>query len=92
MIPKGSKQTLRASLEQVWKTLKRKPEQLNGPELPEELEYVWEWFREVFAGTPLTFQEMQAWSNMTGKRLLGWEADLIKSLDRIFWKVNNRGN
>ena len=75
---------------QVWKTLKRKPHQLeNAPELPEELRYVWEWFREVFAGKPLTYTELQSWSSMTGKRLLGWEAELIKSLDRIFWKVQH---
>lgn len=77
---------------QVWKTLKRKPPQLaDAPELPEELRYVWEWFREVFAGEPLTYTELQAWSNMTGKRLTGWEAELIKSLDRIFWKVQHDG-
>jgi hypothetical protein len=77
---------------QVWKTLKRKPPQLeNATPLPEELRYVWEWFREVFAGEPLTYAELQAWSNMTGKRLKGWEAELIKSLDRIFWKVQHDG-
>lgn len=77
---------------QVWKTLKRKPPQLaDAPEFPEELRYVWEWFREVFAGEPLTYAELQAWSNMTGKRLNGWEAELIKSLDRIFWKVQHDG-
>ena len=75
---------------QVWKTLKRKPPQLeNAPELREELRYLWERFREVFAGEPLTYTELQSWARMTGKRLLGWEAELIKSLDRIFWKVQH---
>lgn len=75
---------------QVWKTLKRKPQQLaDAPELPEELQYIWEWFREVFAGEPLTYTELQAWSAMSGKRTTGWEAELIKSLDRIFWRVQH---
>ncbi|ALH23627.1 hypothetical protein PaMx28_27 [Pseudomonas phage PaMx28] len=43
----------------------------------------------MFAGEPLTYAELQAWSSMTGKRLAGWEAELIKSLDRIFWKVQH---
>lgn len=77
---------------QVWKTTGRKPKQLaEAPELPEELGYIWEWFREVFSGEPLTFSEMQAWAQLTGKRLLGWEAELIKSLDRIYWKVQYDG-
>ncbi|ALH23698.1 hypothetical protein PaMx11_24 [Pseudomonas phage PaMx11] len=92
-MPKGSKQTLRASLQQVWKTLGRKPKQLaEAPEMPEELAYVWEWYREVFSGQPLTFSELHHWSVMTGKRLLGWEAELIKSIDRIFWKVQHDGH
>ena len=75
---------------QVAKTLGRKPKQLaDAPELPEELAYIWEWFREVFAGEPLSYVEMQAWSTMSGKRVQGWEAELIKSLDRIFWKVQH---
>lgn len=92
-MPKGSKQTLRASLQQVWKTLGRKPKQLaEAPEMPEELAYVWEWYREVFSGQPLTFSELHHWSVMTGKRLLGWEAELIRSIDRIFWKVQHDGH
>jgi len=70
--------------------LKRKPPQLaDAPEMPQELGYLWEWFREVFTGRELTYGEMESWSRMTGKRLRGWEAELIKSLDRIFWKVQN---
>lgn len=72
--------------------MRRKPKQLeDAPELPQELEYVWEWFREVFTGQPLTFSELHHWSSLTGKSLAGWEAELIKSLDRIFWKVQNDG-
>lgn len=40
-------------------------------------------------GEPLTYTELHHWSMVTGKRLQGWEAELIWSLDRIFWKVQN---
>lgn len=65
------------------------PELADAPEPPEELLYLWEWFRDVFAGEPLTYLELQAWSNMTGRNLQGWEAELIKSIDRIFWRVQH---
>lgn len=75
---------------QVWKTLGRKPKQLlEAPEKPDELSYVWEWFREVFTGEPLTYTELHHWSLVTGKRLQGWEAELIRSLDRIYWSIQN---
>jgi hypothetical protein len=75
----------------VWKTLKRKPKQLaEAPECPEELRYIWEWYREMFTGEPLTFSEIHYWSlPPAGPGLKGWERDLLKSLDRIFWKVRN---
>ncbi|URA07144.1 hypothetical protein P9A48_gp36 [Xanthomonas phage Mallos] len=43
----------------------------------------------MFTGEPLTFSEIHFWSQPPGPGLLGWERDLIKSLDRIFWKVQN---
>lgn len=50
---------------------------------------MWEWYREVCSGEPLSYTELHHWSLVTGKRLQGWEAELIRSLDRIFWKVQN---
>ncbi len=55
--------------------------------MPEELRYVWEWYLEVRNTTPLTYTEIYHWSMVTGNRLRGWEAELIRSLDRIFWAV-----
>lgn len=89
-MPTGSRQSLRASLTQVWKTTGRKPAQLaDAPECPEELEYLWDFYREVFTGEPLTFQEMEAWSRMTGKPVTGWEADALKSIDRAYWRAQS---
>ena len=72
------------------KTLGRKPKELeNLLPCPEGMEYLWQWFREVCGPEPMTFTELQAWSSITGKGLAGWEADLLKSLDRIFRRVIN---
>jgi len=56
--------------------------------MPEELRYIWDWFVEVSCGQPLTYTEMFHWSQVTGNRVAGWEAELIRSLDRIFWRVH----
>lgn len=77
---------------QVWKTTGRQPAQLASAQpIPDELAYVWEWYREVCGHEPITWSELNSWSQMTGKRLLGWEAELIRSIDRIFWKVQHGG-
>jgi DNA-directed RNA polymerase sigma subunit (sigma70/sigma32) len=50
---------------------------------------LWRWFCEVVSANPLTFQELAAWSSVTKIRLRGWEAEALKSLDRLFWKVRH---
>lgn len=88
--PKGSKITLRASLMQVWKTTKRQPAQLaECPELPEQFEYLWGWFSELFSGSRFTHLELQAWAAMTGNQLKPWETQVLMTLDRTFWKVQH---
>jgi hypothetical protein len=74
---------------QVWKTLGRKPKELEDqPELPEELQYLWEWFLELRSGEGmLTFTEIRSWSELTKQPLLAWEVDLLRALDRIYWRV-----
>jgi len=72
----------------VWKTLGKKPKALaEQPDFPEELRYIWEWFLEVKGGEPLNFTEMKSWSDLTQQTLLAWEVDLIKTLDRLYWRV-----
>lgn len=73
----------------MWKATGKKPPGLEGPEFPPEFTYIWEWFREVFYGGVLTYQELQSWSQVTGKRLSVWEAELIMALVEEYWKVAN---
>jgi len=89
-IPKDSKQSTRVSLTSVWKQTGRKPQQLaEAGDLPEELAYIWRWYYELVSPNPLTYTEIRNWSEVTGNQLRGWEAELIKSIDRIFWKVQH---
>lgn len=85
-MPEGSKQTLRASLEQVYKSTGVKPDQLDLGK-PPAFEYLIDWYFQAFAGDVLTMQELKAWSEMARIPLTGWEAQMIKEIDRIFWKV-----
>jgi hypothetical protein len=50
---------------------------------------VWGWWHELWTGERLTYTEIRNWAEITGTPITGWEADLIKSIDRIFWKVQN---
>lgn len=94
MTPKGSKQTLRASLEHVAKQLKRKPRQLElltAIDLPETTGYVWWWYQELFNGGKLTWQEIDAWSRLTRRTLLPWEVSTIRSIDTTYLRIQHDG-
>jgi hypothetical protein len=85
---KGSKQTLEKSLRQVYKTTGKKPKQLEALDnLPPEIAYIWLWFLEISGHCPLTYAELESWNRLTCANLRPWEAEAIKSLDRLFWRT-----
>ncbi|MGI9277483.1 MAG: phage tail assembly chaperone [Endozoicomonas sp.] len=89
-MPEGATVTRRQSLQQVWKSTGRQPEALaDQPPLPEELAYLWEWFLELRTSEALTFTEIHYWTQLTQKRIRGWEVDVLRSIDRIYWRVMN---
>lgn len=64
------------------------PKQLaEAPSLPEGLSYVWLWYMELASGEYLSFTEIKAWAELNGLQPFPWEVKLIKSLDRVYWKV-----
>ena len=66
----------------------RVPEEIaQQPDLPHELVYLWDWYLEMRTGEPLTFTEMYHWAKLTQTELGTWEVDLLRSIDRLFWKV-----
>ena len=71
---------------QVYKTTGKKPQQLaEQTERPEELEYILTWYSELRTDVQLTFTEIKNWCDLSGVKLIGWELDLLKALDRIYW-------
>jgi hypothetical protein len=67
------------------------PELANAEPCPDALAYIWMWFCEVFNGERLQYAEIQAWSNLTKRSLSAFEVDLLRSLERTFFKVKNNG-
>lgn len=68
------------------------PELHDGPDLPLEVQHIWNWYREIelgrsssgFAPNPIPFSEIQAWSALTGQPLRAFEARLIILLDQLW--------
>ena len=65
----------------VWRQTGRKPRKLETPPIPEELAYLWGHYCSIKRGQPLSWQEVKAWSEMTGNPLRGWEAETIMRIE-----------
>ena len=74
----------------VWRSLGEKPEELDQPEFPEELRYIWNWFLDVRTGESLTFTEISNWAALMGISILPHEVDLMKTLDRAYWMESQK--
>lgn len=37
----------------------------------------------------LTFTEIENWGKLTHQTLLAWEVDLVRTLDRLYWREMN---
>ncbi len=51
------------------------------PDAPEELRYLWAYYCQIKRGQALTWQELQAWSQMVGIPLHGWESETIMRIE-----------
>lgn len=66
------------------------PPELNTPELPESLAYLWGTFFQIRrTPDPLTYTELRNWSLMTQQELEPLEVEAIMRLDAIATKVRN---
>ena len=61
----------------------------NVPKIPEGMRYLVDWYYELQSSEPLNYREIQAWSEVTGKHIKPWEAELLASIDRILWRIIN---
>ena len=81
--------SLREHLEGVYKMTRVRPPELIQPDVDKRLDYILGWFIELSSGrdgglsgaNPLRWGEIQAWSQMTGRRLDYWEIVTIKAMD-----------
>jgi hypothetical protein len=71
----------------------RTPLQLQAPEFPTELEYLWDYFLELSSTRPqpITYQEIAAWRDLTDNPITSLDVEVIKRLDRIYLKVVSNG-
>lgn len=76
----------------VWRQTGRKPKALDIPPCPDGLEYLWERYCQIKRGQPLTWSELQAWQQMTGTPLMGWEAETIMRIESAVQRVMTDDN
>lgn len=65
---------------------------LVGPEFPEPMRYLWDWYHELAAGRgvgmsgllPIAYQDIDAWSRLTGHAVTPVEVRALMTLDAVF--------
>lgn len=90
--PKGSDVSKEKHLHAVWKQTKVKPPELIGPEEPEELMYLWDYYCEARGDSRLTYAEIESWSRLTFKKVNSTEVDALKRIDALFWEIIHERN
>jgi len=65
---------------------------LNGAPLPQSVSYLWSAYIRLharrssngFGSNPLTWSDIEAFSRLSGIRLLPWEVEIIESIDNAY--------
>ena len=89
--------SLRENLEQVKRQTGRTPPELETPRFPILLEPIWSAFISLsnsrnpsMSGvSPITFEQIKAWSDLTGNVLKPFDVELIKKLDLLYMRIMN---
>jgi hypothetical protein len=74
-------------------------EELEVPQCPDELRYLFEWFIEVSGGrgnsgfgpNALAWTDLAAWASLTGNAPSPVEVGILRDLDRVFLRSVNDG-
>ena len=93
--PQGDGQPLYLHLQAAQRQTQTRIDQLHGPECPEALRYVWEWFCELsprrargFDGVgPISWPELHAWQISRRIQLTEQELDDLLAIDAAYVKV-----
>ena len=91
--------SLKDHLEAVERQTGKKLEELKLPDFPEALSYVWRIFISLSntrgqgfsGGSPITFEQMKAYMDLTGNYIGPKEVDVILKLDREYLRIMNSG-
>jgi hypothetical protein len=80
-----AKTSQRKHLEQIAKTLGKKPKELElSGSVPKGLGYLWRWYSEHLQwSTPLSFQELESWCRLTHTELSNFETEVLMLLDKF---------
>jgi len=69
--------------------------ELESPELPDWLLYLWGWFIELhqgrqsgFGASPLAWGDIWAWATLTGRSPTPWEVHCIRVIDAAWVEAN----
>lgn len=91
--PDGS--TLRQHSAAILKATGQVPEEYKSLPMPSVLQHIWPWFMELsrsrssggFGPNPVSYQEIRAWSELTGVRPDNIEVQCIQALDLTYLSV-----
>lgn len=84
--------TRRDELEQVKKQTGESISELEYAEIPDCVNYLWQWFVELsssrsssgFGANPISYLEINAWDKLNMHWIRPWEVETIKRMDAIF--------
>lgn len=84
--------TYRDTLLSVWEKTGERPPELVDVDLPDMVHHVWDWFIKLskrrvmgaMAPNPITYQDILAWSFLTGADPTPFEVDCILEVDQAW--------
>ena len=79
----GSDRTKRQHLERVYRITSKRPRDLELPELPESVQYIWQWFLELQTGEAITDLEIDAWARLNSIERMPRELQALMALERL---------
>lgn len=90
--------TLRDHLEQIYKQTGRKPKELEGPEFPHLMSYVWSAFLQLndartmsqHTANPISYVDIKAYIDVTHTVLSSRDIETIKELDKVYLRIMNQ--
>lgn len=70
------------------------------PEIPEDFEFVWEWFFEIssarshngFGWNAISYAEISSWAKVSGIRMEPWLVKCFRAMDQEWLKASGAAN